>query len=1056
MAIRFRNLLFIGGIEMPEHNDLTFFTNEDGRKLIDRFKTLFKDTKELNIIVGYFYLSGLYQLQEELENVDKIRIIVGMQAGKEVFDLVEKAKSIEESKNSYLENVVEELSNDENDSFEKEKAIRKFLEWIQSGKLEIKQYPHSPLHAKLYIFRSRSGIDVGRVITGSSNFTISGLKENLEFNVELKNRADVEFAISRFEKLWEDCKDISEDIIKTVKEKTYLNDTLSPYELYLKFLYEFFGEQIDFDKEDEFLFLPKGFKKLKYQLEAVVDAESKIKKHGGVFLSDVVGLGKTFIASMLVAKLREKVLVFAPPHLTEYWEDTLREFNVAAKVISSGRLRNLDVEYFKDYSIVIVDEAHRFRNEETKSYETLHKICRGKKVILLTATPYNNKPSDIKSQLLLFQNRYKSTIPGVTNLEEFFSALETKIKQVDRKKNPEKFKEVLKECGQEIRTRILRYVMVRRTRKEVEKFFKDDLNAQGVSFPKSRDPVKVYYELDKKLDSLYNKTIEIIKSLSYARYRPALYLKTKLKENDPIFISQMNLSGLMKTLLLKRLESSFEAFKKSLDRFLKSHEQFLNMYEKKGEIYISKEVDVYELIDDDNFDEIFKLVEQGTVQSYSKEELRPEFYENLKADTEAIRELQNEWYKVEDDPKLEKFLNLLEYEDSTLSKAKKLLIFTEFSDTAEYLGNRLKESFGDCVLVFSSKSNPSVRKKIIENFDPNAKVKRDDVKILITTDVLAEGINLHRSNIIVNYDIPWNPTKVLQRVGRINRVGTRFKEIYVYNFFPISVAEKELGLEAAAIAKLQAFHQALGEDAKYLTEEEEVDAHGLFERINTIKEDEEDESFFRYIKLLREIRENNPELFEKIKSLPKKARSGRRFKRELLITLFKKGNLKKIYVAYEDKQSQEIDFLKAIELLEVGPEEKNLTIPLENYYSLLEKNISAFNISLNEEKSKEKSRKTASRAEKYLIKELKALKNYFKDKETKKQVIKVLGFIDTGSIPKRTLKDLSKKFKENSEPEVKIEILREFLEKISFKEKQTENSYDDSNVEVILSQYFGR
>ncbi|WP_456398201.1 helicase-related protein [Desulfurobacterium sp.] len=1040
---------------MSEHNDLTFFTNEDGRKLIDRFKTLFKDTRELDIIVGYFYLSGLYQLQEELEKVDKIRIIVGMQAGKEVFDLVEKAKNIEESKRDYLGKVVEELSNDENDSFEKEKAIRKFLEWINTGKLEIKYYPHSPLHAKLYIFRSRSGIDVGRVITGSSNFTISGLKENLEFNVELKNRADVEFAISRFEKLWEDCKDISEDIVKTVKEKTYLNDTLSPYELYLKFLYEFFEEQIDFDKEEEFLFLPKGFKKLKYQLEAVVDAESKIKKHGGVFLSDVVGLGKTFIASMLVAKLREKVLVFAPPHLTEYWEDTLREFNVAAKVVSSGRLRNLDTEYFKDYSVVIVDEAHRFRNEETKSYETLHKICRGKKVILLTATPYNNRPSDIKSQLLLFQDRYKSTIPGVTNLEGFFSTLEFKIKQVDRKKNPERFKEILKECGQEIRTRILRYVMVRRTRKEVEKFFKDDLKAQGVSFPTPKDPIKVYYELDEKLDNLYNKTIEMIKNLSYARYRPALYLKTKLKENDPIFISQMNLSGLMKTLLLKRLESSFEAFKKSLDRFLKSHERFLNMYEKNGRVYISKDINVYELIDDDNFDEILQLVEQGTVQTYSKEELLPEFYENLKADTEAIKELRNEWHKIENDPKLDKFLNLLKG-DSTLSKAEKLLIFTEFSDTAEYLWDSLKENFGDCVLVFSSKSNTSVRKKIVENFDPNAKVKKDDIKILITTDVLAEGINLHRSNIIVNYDIPWNPTKVLQRVGRINRVGTKFKEIYVYNFFPISVTEKELGLEAAAIAKLQAFHQALGEDAKYLTEEEEIDTHGLFERINTIKEDEGDESFFRYIKLLREIRENNPELFEKIKNLPKKARSGRKFKRELLITLFKKGNLKKNYVAYKDKQSKEIDFLKAIEMLEVGPEEKDFKIPLENYYALLERNRNAFEISLNEAKNKEKSRKASSRAEKHLIKELKALKNYFKDKDIKKQITELLGFLTAGSLPKRTLKDLSRRFKENSEPETKVKILREFLEKFSFEEKQTENSYDDSNVEVILSQYFGR
>ena len=1038
-------------------NDLTFFTNEDERRLIDRFKTLFNDTKELDIIVGYFYLSGLYQLQEDLEKVDKIRIIVGMQAGKDVFDLVERAGNVAESKNKYLEKVVEELSSgDYEDSFEKEKAIREFIEWIRSGKLEIKYYPHSPLHAKLYIFKSRSGIDLGRVITGSSNFTISGLKENLEFNVELKNRTDVEFAINRFEALWKECIDISEDIVKTVKERTWLNDTLSPYELYLKFLYEFLYDQLDYDEEE--VVLPPGFKKLQYQLEAVADAESKLKKHGGVFLSDVVGLGKTFIASMLAARLKKKVLVFAPPHLTEYWEDTLREFLVPAKVISSGLLRNLNPEEFKDYSIVIVDEAHRFRNEETKSYENLHSICKGKKVILITATPYNNKPSDIKSQLLLFQNRYHSTIPGVTNLEEFFKHLEKKIKRVDRKKNPKKFKEVLKECGKEIRTKILRYVMVRRTRKEVEKFFKEDLKAQGVSFPKVKPPKKIYYLLDGELDNLYNKTIEIIKNLSYARYRPALYLKTKLKENDPEFISQMNLSGLMKTLLLKRLESSFEAFRKTLDRFLESHEKFLKMFEEEGKVYVSKEVDVYELLEEDNIDELLELIEEGKVKEYSKEELSPDFYEKLKSDTETIRILRDEWYKIEEDPKLNKFLDLLNGKDSALSKAQKILIFTEFSETAEYLGRELKKSFGNCVLVYSSKSKPSVRKEIIANFDPNISPenRKDSIRILITTDVLAEGINLHRSNVIVNYDIPWNPTRVLQRVGRINRVGTSFKEIYIYNFFPVGTTEKELGLEAAAIAKLQAFHQALGEDAKYLTEEEEVDAHGLFKKINTVREEDgEEESFLKYVKLLREIREKDPELFEKIKRLPRKARSGRAFKREFLITLFRKGNLKKIYLSYKDKPPQEIDFLKAIELLETEPSEKGIKIPIESYYDLLTKNRTAFNQSLQEEIAKKKSTKSFSRTEQQLIKELKALKNAFKDKKNRELVQNLLDIINTGKIPRGTLKDLNKKVKGANTLEKKLKVLEEFLSSYNFEEEKERFTHDESPIEVILSQYFG-
>jgi len=1044
-----------------EVNDLTFFTNERGRKLIDRFKTLFRDTKELDIIVGYFYLSGIYQLYEELEKVDKIRIIVGMEVERRVYELLDRAKNLKEAKEEYLEEIVRELSSGSyEDSEEREKAIRKFIEWVQSGKVEIRYYPHSPLHAKLYIFRSRSGIDVGRVITGSSNFTISGLKENLEFNVELKNRADVEFAIERFEALWNESVEISEDVVKTVKEKTWLNDTLSPYELYLKFLYEFLSDQLDYDKEEEFIFLPPGFKKLKYQLEAVADAESKLQRHNGVFLSDVVGLGKTFIAAMLCSKLRKKVLVFAPPHLTDYWEDILREFRVPAKVVSSGilsRKEESELSEFKNYPIVVVDEAHRFRNDWTKAYINLHSICRGKKVILITATPYNNRPSDIKNQLLLFQNRYRSTIPGVTNLEEFFKKLEKRIKEVDRKRNPKEYREVLKECGREIREKILRYVMVRRTRGEVEKFYGEDLKAQGVSFPRVKPPKRIYYRLNSELDSLYDRTIEMIGNLSYARYKPSFYLREKLNENDPEFLSQKNLAGLMKTLLLKRLESSFEAFRKSLDRFLHSHEKFLSMFEERGEVYVSKEIDVYELLEEDSIDELIELVESGKVKRYRREELSPNFYKNLKEDTETIRSLKEEWEAVREDPKLSKFLELLTGKDPVLSKAQKLLIFTESSETAEYLGEKLREVFGDSVLVYSSKAGAPVRKKIISNFDPNAPVKEDDIRVLITTDVLAEGINLHRSNVIVNYDIPWNPTRVLQRVGRINRVGTEFKEIYIYNFFPVGAAEKELGLEAAAVAKLQAFHQALGEDAKYLTEEEEVDAHGLFNRINNPKEEEEEGSILKYVEELRRIRSEEPELFEKIKKLPKKARSGRKFKREFLLTLFKKGELKKIFISYRDKPAKEIDFLSAVEFLETDRNEKRIRVPADRFYELYYKNRQAFERALQEQKAEEASRKTLSRTEIALLKELRALRDTLNDKEDRESVINLIELINEGALPKGTLKTLSKSIKDAKTIDAKLKALKEFLENIDLENSESKEVAENANssIEVILSQYFG-
>ncbi len=1050
-------------MDNPVINDLTFFTNEENRKLIDRFKTLFKDTKELNIIVGYFYLSGLYQLQEELEKVDRIRIIVGMQTGKDVLNLIDMAESISRSKEGYLSKVVEELSSGgQEDTYEKETAITKFIDWINNGKLEIKFYPHSPLHAKLYIFRSRTGIDLGRVITGSSNFTISGLKENLEFNVELKNKTDVEFAINRFEKLWEKCVDISEDIVQTIKKKTWFNDELTPYELYLKFLYEFFGEQVETEDEEE-LPLPKGFKKLRYQLEAVLDAERKLKVHGGVFLSDVVGLGKTYIAAMIASRFRKKTLVFAPPHLMNYWEEVLREFLVPAKVESAGKLSSIDPRDYRDYKLVIVDEAHRFRNEDTQRFTNLYEICKGKKVILVTATPYNNKPSDIKAQLLLFQDKRNPTIPGIYDIDRFFANLEKKIKQVDRRKDPEGYRELLKEVGEEIREKVFVYVMVRRTRKEVMKHYEDDLKKQKVFFPHVNPPEKVYYLLDDKLNKLFNETIKTIKSLTYARYKPVIYLKhpypTETKSNIE-YLSQMNLAGLMKVLLLKRLESSFYSFTSSLKRFLKSYKQVLKEFERSGKVYMSKKLNIYELIDEisqtdnpdiDSF--LMEIENSNDVIVYEKDQLQESFYTNLKADIEAVERLYQKWEEQDFDPKLSKLLNLLKT-DPRISKDTRLLIFTEFAETVGYLEQNLKKEFGSEVIAYTSSSNRKVREKILQNFDPNQPEHRseNDIRILITTDVLAEGVNLHRANVIVNYDIPWNPTRVLQRVGRINRVGTAFSEIYIFNFFPVDKTEKEIGLEAAAVAKLQAFHEALGEDAKYLTEEEETSPKGLFEMINAPVEDKnEDISLLDYIKELQHIKEKSPELFEKIKKLPKKARSSRHWNKDFLITLLKKGNIKKIFLCYKGKAAKEIDFLQAVEFLKVDMSEGTAPLKRKLFYDLLSKNIKAFEDELST--AKNPSSKASKNSESRLVKQLKALRNLV-SQEDRVIINDFLSLIREKGLPSGISKKLLKDLKDKPTSE-KVKLLKKLLNRYSGEVPGKENGEEqNTNFEVILSQMF--
>ena len=286
--------------------------------------------------------------------------------------------------------------------------------------------------------------DMGRVITGSSNFTQAGFIDNLEFNVELKNRADYDFALNKFNELWADSVDVSEKYIETINTKTWLNQTVTPYELYLKFLYEYFKDELNLTGETSHRYLPEDFKQLEYQDQAVLNAKKILMEYGGVFMSDVVGLGKTYISAMLAGQLDGRTLVIAPPVLLDKnnpgsWYNVMSDFRVPFDHESIGKLDDLLKKGVEKYTNIIIDEAHRFRTESNITYEKLAEICRGKRVILVTATPYNNSPRDILSQIKLFQNAKKSTIPNLPNLEAFFGGLEKKLKKLDRQRDRDEY-----------------------------------------------------------------------------------------------------------------------------------------------------------------------------------------------------------------------------------------------------------------------------------------------------------------------------------------------------------------------------------------------------------------------------------------------------------------------------------------------------------------------------------------------------------------------------------------------------------------------------------------
>lgn len=1062
-----------------KYNDLTFFTNEENNTLLDRFKTILKTVEFFDVLVGYFRISGFHQLYKSFEKIEKIRILVGLNIDKKTFSIIETSRiegkldfeTHSRTKEIVGKQLVEEIETSE-DTEEVEKGILKFIEWLKSGKIEIKAHPTQNLHAKVYISRYfKDDRDFGNVLTGSSNFSESGLSANYEFNVQLKNSSDVKYALERFEKLWNEAVDISDYYVETVNTKTHFNESLTPYQVYLKLLYEYFKVDLSLNPDLFYQNLPDNFMKLKYQEQAVTNAKKILEEYGGVFLADVVGLGKTYMAALLANQLPGRNLVIASPALLNKdnpnsWPNVFSDFKIAADFESIGKLEKIIERGTKKYDNIIIDEAHKFRNENNTSYENLSIICRGKKVILVTATPLNNSPLDILAQIKLFQKAKNSTIPGIKNIEKFFKGLQNRLKKLDRKADYEEYMQIVKDNAIQIRDKVLKHIMVRRTRTEIEKYFKEDLKNQGLKFPKVSAPESIFYKLNEKLNFVFTETIRLItdeKQFKYARYTPLLYLKDELSDFEKT--GQKNMGGFMKILLVKRLESSFYAFKQTLDRFILSYENFLKAYNK-GSVYISKKhwQKIMDYFFDENFDAIQKLIDDEKAEEYGKNDFTEELEKDIKTDMKILKQIQELWKDINFDPKLESFLDKIK-SDNILNK-NKLIIFTESKETATYLKEKLNINLKENILIYHGCSSEADLKTVISNFDAKARNKKNDYRIIVTTEVLSEGINLHRSNVVINYDIPWNPTRMIQRVGRINRVDTPFKEIFTYNFFPTEEANDVIKLKEAAIAKINYFIEMLGNDAKLLTDGEEIKSFELFNKLTSkefiLGDEEGTESELKYLKVIEDIRDNNKELFAHIKRLPRKARVARKISSKYqnfensVITYFRKGKLEKFYLS-NNNESIELDFLTAAKLFEATEKTKSHKLPKE-FYKYLASNKSKIDADLSEdiieqETSGKGGRDNAVRILKIL--KAKEIRRYdgFTDLDDE-YIEKVRKLLEEGAMPKKTAKTIFNELRGETNPMKILAIIKRNLPNQLFNATQTAKDISMSSPkEIILSEY---
>lgn len=1064
-------------------SDLTFLTNEAGKTLRDRFGALLTDdTRFFDTLVGYFYISGFHKLYAALEKVEKIRILVGLKTDQKAYDLIQRAKEQAElnlqshatTKEQIAQDALAELEKSP-DNIEIELGVHKFVEWVRSGKLEIKAHPSENLHAKVYIMTFAEGDrDKGRVITGSSNLTQAGLQDNLEFNVELKNRADYDFAIAKFNELWATAVDVSKPYEETVVNRSpYAHFT--PLELYLKFLYEYFRDELNRPAELEDVYVPEGFKRLKYQEEAVLSARKVLQEYGGLFLSDVVGLGKTYMAALLAQQLDGRSLVIAPPHLLDKnnrgsWPNVFGDFRVPHTDFESiGKLEDLLSRDVSKYTNVFIDESHRFRTETNQTYEMLAQICRGKRIILVSATPLNNTPFDILSQVKLFQNGKNSTIPNVRNLEAFFARLQKNLNGLDRQQNREEYFRAVQANAKATREQVLKHLMIRRTRNEITKYYGEDLAKQGLKFPDVADPEPLFYKFSKTENDIFNETVKLITlEFKYARYKPLTYYEGKREQRE--IQSQRNLARFMKILLIKRLESSFHAFRLTLDRFIHTYERVIEEYHK-GHVYISKKHinKVFDLLEADDQEAIDRLLEADKAERLDAKDFSKDFIKELESDLNILHTVHQLWTRIRRDPKWDSFREVLR-SDATLKKGK-LIIFTESKETAEYLAERIKEDITPKVLLFTGSSDEYVRKQVIANFDARAYQPKDDYRILVATEVLSEGVNLHRSNIVINYDIPWNPTRLIQRVGRVNRVDTEFDTIHTYNFFPTEESNDIIKLKEAAEAKIHAFIEMLGADARLLTEGEEIKSHDLFAKLISKKtitgEDEEEESELEYLTEIREVRDKQPDLFARIKRLPKKARStklisglpgdlGKLF--PSLLTYFRQGRLDKFFIAPTGTTPAiELDFFAAVKVLKpTDPSETRVTIP-RDFYNLLDKNKAAFEAATSPELDDSIPKHKGSANDAYILKRLKAKEirqyhGYTDDDEL--YIQQVIQLLLDGALPRPTTKKVAEAFKREANPLRVLGILRRDIPPLFFQATRAQyHAHAFSPREVILSSY---
>jgi len=786
---------------------------------------------KLDIATAFFEIQAYAFIKDNLKEIKSFRLLLG--------------RAPEIKSKTTLGDILLDMIKEEVEGFdlskEKNNLVTDFIGFLNKENVEVRLYDKDFLHGKAYIFDNL-------VVVGSSNFTPSGLTHNTELNsVSLESGAQY-VRIHWFEKFWNEALDFKVDLINLLEASRFGSREYSPYEIYIKSLYELQKDDIESDDKIKAEGTrPSSMVNLaEFQDDAVRRIFSRLKKYRACMVADSVGLGKTWIAKKVIEEFgfyrRKRFLIICPAQLKKMWSDEVKDLILSESILSQEELASIDFlkkaqktvgGNLEEVSLIVVDESHNFRNPLSNRWENLFtlikdNIAKGSVrpyILFLTATPINNTIWDLYWQvmLLILLDQKAFLKEGISDLFKFF-------KDIDKEGNPILLNDLMNE------------ISIRRTRDYIKQNYPDSqINGKKILFPK-RVLENINYKLDGAYQGFYkdlSKTIS--EKLTMAYYKILEYKKSEKRSipEQMAFGRMVALEGIFRTILLKRLESSTDAFRKSVSnhiRFLLSLKEYLA----KGRLLTKKSFYKYVLNQGEEVEEEFlDELENIDLEDYRSDDL----ISDIEKDIEFFNDMKDKVSSIDahEDAKLKELKKrLLE-----LSRKGQIVVFTYYADTLDYI--YLNVSNDPCFSKINIEkisgriSSPIKRTEIVDKF------MNGEINILMSTDVLSEGMNLQKAKFLINYDLHWNPTRMIQRAGRIDRIGSPFEEIFVYNFFPEEELEDLLRLVEVLQNKIRNIDCSIGLDSTVLGEEVNPKVFGIIRRIkeqdSTIFDDLEREVF---------------------------------------------------------------------------------------------------------------------------------------------------------------------------------------------------------------------